>query len=588
MARSSTRDEYRTAVAEATLADESGAGCRATGPGCPVPHGDTLAREVARRRTFAIVSHPDAGKTTLTEKLLLYAGAIELAGAVRARKQQRHATADWMALERQRGISITSTALQFEHGGCRLNLLDTPGHQDFSEDTYRTLLAVDSAVMVLDSAKGIEPQTRKLFAVCRRRRLPILTFINKLDHPGRAPLALLDEIERELGLRAAPLNWPIGDGPSFQGVYDRRHDRVLRFRRTDHNQRRVPVAVGDLGDPALADRLGDTAYRQLREELDLLAGVGASFDREEFLRGAVTPVCFGSALTNFGVEYFLDALLALAPAPGPRASDRGAVAPTADSFSGFVFKIQANMDPRHRDRMAFLRVCSGRFRKDMAVHHTRLGRTIRLARPHRLFARERETVDEAYPGDIVGLVNPGLFAIGDTLCSAGPLRYNAIPAFPPERFAVVRNRDVARQKQFRRGLAQLVEEGVVGVLHAADAGWQEPILAAVGELQFDVVVARLAAEYGVEAVAERLPHTLARRVEDAPAAGTGLRLSTRACLHTRDQHGRLVILFSSLRELAYWERENPGIVFEELGAEPMARSCSGGRRRHGRASGGEP
>lgn len=353
---------------------------------------DQIAAETARRRTFAIISHPDAGKTTLTEKLLLYSGAIDLAGSVRTRKHQRHATSDWMALERERGISITSTVLAVDYAGCRVNLLDTPGHQDFSEDTYRTLMAVDSAVMVLDAAKGIEAQTRKLFEVCRMRGVPILTFINKLDQPGRDPLDLLDEIERVLQIGAVPLNWPIGSGGAFQGVYDLSGRHVLRFERTAHGAHRAPVQVATLDDPAVDDLLGADAARQLRDEVTLLEGAGADFTPTSFLRGEVTPVFFGSALNNFGVEPFLQALVELAPPPGPRTSDRGPIDPVEEPFSGFVFKIQANMDPQHRDRMAFIRICSGRFAKDMPVHSPRLGRDIRMTRPQKsLCPRARDS-----------------------------------------------------------------------------------------------------------------------------------------------------------------------------------------------------
>src|SRR5437763_996868 len=354
-----------------------------------------LGREVARRRTFAIISHPDAGKTTLTEKLLLYGGAIEMAGAVRARKGQRHTTSDWMAIEQSRGISITSTALQFEYRGHCLNLLDTPGHEDFSEDTYRTLAATDSAVMVLDSAKGIEPQTRKLFEVCRMRHIPILCFINKLDHPGRDPFDLVSEIERELHVAAVPMNWPIGNGPTFQGVFDLRKQQVLRFERSSHGASIAPVTVSGLDDPRLDAEIGTSAWNDLREAAELLAGAGHAFDAPEFNRGRMIPVYFGSAINNFGVEPFLEAVLEYAPPPAPR----GGVDPTSETFTGFVFKIQANMDKRHRDRLAFMRVCSGMFEKDMLVHHSRLDREVRMTRPHRLFARERETIEVAYPGD---------------------------------------------------------------------------------------------------------------------------------------------------------------------------------------------
>ena len=524
-----------------------------------------LAEEVARRRTFAIISHPDAGKTTLTEKLLLYAGAVHLAGAVRARKRQRHATSDWMALEQERGISITTTALQFEVAGRVLNLLDTPGHQDFSEDTYRTLTAVDSAVMVLDSAKGIEPQTLKLFEVCRARRVPILTFVNKLDHVGREPLDLLDELERVLGIGAVAMNWPIGQGVDFQGVYDIAAGRVLRFQRTERNERRAPIVALELGDPRLAEQIGPAPAQALRDDIALLATAGARFDRDAFLAGKVTPVFFGSALNNFGVEAFLTALVDLAPPPAARRSDRGPIEPATDSFSGFVFKIQANMDPQHRDCMAFVRVCSGRFRRDMLVHHARLGRTVRLTRPHRLFARERETVAEAFPGDVVGLVNPGVFAIGDTLSAGDPLRFDAVPRFEPECFATLHNRAMAKYKQFHRGLAQLEQEGAIQVLVAADAAQRDLVLAAVGELQFDVVVARLAGEYGVQTSLERLPFRTARWVVGDAGDLAEVYWPFSGVLRLRDRDGRLVVLFQSDRDAAYCAERNPAVEFRPLG-----------------------
>ena len=534
-----------------------------------MPPGD-LAREVARRRTFAIISHPDAGKTTLTEKLLLYAGAVDLAGSVRARKNQRRATSDWMTLEQERGISVTTTALQFEYDGCLLNLLDTPGHQDFSEDTYRTLMAVDSAIMVLDSAKGIEPQTLKLFAVCRTRGIPILTFINKMDHEGREPLELLDEVERVLGIGAAPVNWPIGQGDTFQGVYDLGGRRVLRFERTERNQRRAPVTALDLADARLDDEIGETAARQLREDAMLLAAAGAPFDRDAFLAGKVTPVFFGSALNNFGVEPFLSSLVALAPAPTPRQSDQGVVSPTSGQFSGFIFKIQANMDRQHRDRMAFLRVCSGRFQRDMVVHHTRLGRKLRMTRTHRLFARDRETIDEAYAGDVVGVVNPGLFVIGDTLTDGATFTFDAIPRFEPERFAMLRNTGATKYKQFHRGVEQLEEEGAIQVF-VTEGAQRDLVLGAVGELQFDVVTARLADEYGVEAAAERLPYIVGRWLVGEPAAVAEIVWPYGGALRVRDREGRLVALFQSLRDADRCAERNPDVELRPLGttAKPV-------------------
>jgi len=516
-----------------------------------------LGREVARRRTFAIISHPDAGKTTLTEKLLLYGGAIDVAGAVRTRKAQRHATSDWLAMEQARGISITSTVLQFEYEGYCLNLLDTPGHQDFSEDTYRTLAATDSAVMVLDSAKGIEPQTRKLFEVCRMRHIPIICFINKLDHPGRDPFDLVDEIERELNVGAVPMNWPIGNGPNFQGVYDLRHRRVLRFERTQHGASIAPVVVSGIDDPALEDAIGPTAWGDLREAAELLAGAGAEFDRGRFAHGDLIPVFFGSAINNFGVEPFLRALLEFAPPPAPRSD----VEPTSEMFTGFVFKIQANMDKRHRDRLAFMRVVSGVFEKDMLVHHSRLDREVRMTRPHRLFARDRETIERAYPGDVIGFVNPGLFRIGDSVSSGEPVEFPPIPRFAPEHFATLRAKEVTRQKQFQKGLEQLEEEGVMQVLTLHEGLKSEPILSVVGELQFDVLQSRLESEYNVETRVTTLPYTMARWVNTDLDTAARLSLPSRTRLAV-DSDDRAVVLFTSDWELELAEKDNPGVKFE--------------------------
>ncbi len=525
---------------------------------------DKLTKEIARRRTFAIISHPDAGKTTLTEKLLLYSGAIEQAGTVRARKQQRAAVSDWMTIEQERGISITSTVLQFEYGDYLLNLLDTPGHQDFSEDTYRTLIAVDSAVMVLDSAKGIETQTKKLFAVCRQQSMPILTFINKLDQPGRDPLELIDEIEQTLAMHVTPMNWPIGNGHDFQGVYDLQKRQVLYFQRTTGGRHRAPMAVRDIDDPMLAEAITPRAYQRLRDDVELLSGVGTPFDQDEFLAGKLTPVYFGSAVNNFGVEPFLAGLAELAPPPRARQSDQGPVEPSDEGFSGFVFKIQANMDPKHRDRMAFIRICSGQFEKDMNVFHPRLGRMIRMSRPHRLFAAERETVAEAYPGDVIGLSNPGIYTIGDTVCSGKPLRFAPITAFQPEMFAYLHNQNVDRSKQFNKGVTQLVEEAVIQVFYPTGHVRRSPILAAVGTLQFEVVVARLAAEYQVESRTETLNHSCARWIAGSEADLAAVNWPTQS-LRTLDNLGRLVVLFSSEWELKYFMERNPKLQFSEAG-----------------------
>jgi len=523
-----------------------------------------LARAASKRRTFAIISHPDAGKTTLTEKLLLYGGAVELAGAVRTRKSQRHATSDWMAIEQERGISITSSVLQFEYGGCTFNLLDTPGHQDFSEDTYRTLMAVDSAVMVLDAAKGIEPQTRKLFDVCRMRRIPILTFINKLDHPARHPLELLDEIEKLLRIEAVAMNWPIGDGPTFQGVYDVERARVLKFERTEHNQYKAPVQVTDLNDPRLEELIGEEATARLREEVELLQIAGKSFDRARFLKGDLTPVYFGSALNNFGVEPFLHALVELAPPPRPRLAGGRRVNPDDPDFSGFIFKIQANMNPKHRDSVAFLRICSGVFTKDMTVDHPRLGRKIRLSRPYQLFAKERTTLEEAYPGDVIGLSNPGLFAIGDTVYTGRPVSFPPMPTFEPELFATLRNTDTAKYKQFHKGIDQLEQEGAIQRFFGIDGAQPFPILGAVGQLQFDVVKARLELEYGVEAIIEPLPHSVARKVICDDAAWGSIRWPSGTLL-VRDRSQNRVALFASVWQADRCAENNPGAKFLPLG-----------------------
>lgn len=471
-----------------------------------------LTQAIERRRNFAIISHPDAGKTTLTEKLLLYGGAIHEAGAVKARRAQRKATSDWMELEKQRGISITSTVLQFEYQNCQINLLDTPGHQDFSEDTYRTLAAADNAVMLIDAAKGLEPQTRKLFEVCRLRSLPIFTFTNKLDRPSREPLELLDEIERELGLQTYAANWPIGTGDRFRGVFDRRQQAIYLFERRAHGSRTAEEKVITLGDPQLEQLLAPDLYAQFQEDLEILEELGGDLDLAAVRAGQMTPVFFGSAMTNFGVKLFLDAFLEYALQPGERDSSIGLVPPTYPEFSGFVFKLQANMDPKHRDRIAFVRVCTGKFAKDMEVNHARTGKIVRLSRPQKLFAQDRESIEVAYPGDVIGLNNPGTFAIGDTIYQGKKLEYAGIPCFSPELFAYLKNPNPSKFKQFQKGVEQLREEGAVQIVYSTDDFRRDPILAAVGQLQFDVVQFRLLNEYGVETQLEPLPYKVARWV----------------------------------------------------------------------------
>ena len=523
-----------------------------------VPTNPALKAEVERRRTFAIISHPDAGKTTLTEKLLLYAGAIELAGAVRGRKTDRHVVSDWMDIERERGISVTSAAVEFDLGRHHLTLLDTPGHKDFSEDTYRTLFAVDGVVMVIDAAKGIESQTRKLFEVCKLRRLPVLTFINKLDLPSRDPFDLLDEIERVLGIHAVPMNWPIGSGDRFRGVFDLQQGLVHLYDRKERAHP-APVSVGSAGDPQLAALVGDDAWKHLIEETSLVTGAGTAFDHQAYLDFRHTPVFFGSALSNFGLEPFLYALTELAPPPKGRESDHGVIPPDAPTFSAFVFKIQANMNKRHRDRIAFLRVCSGVFEKDMVITNAREGQEIRAARPYRFFGGRRETIEKAYPGDVVGLVNPGQFGIGDTLYAGMPLKYPPIPRFPAEHFGVARLRDV-RYKQFDEAIRQLEEEGLMQVLFPT-IGRREPILGTVGPLQLEVLAVRLKDEYNVEADVESLPYTAARWIVGPPDKLAAMAASTSGTRSVTDRQGRPVMLFESEWALDYVQRTHPDVQF---------------------------
>jgi peptide chain release factor 3 len=471
-------------------------------------------REIERRRTFAIISHPDAGKTTLTEKLLLYGGAIHLAGSVKARRAARHATSDWMKLEQERGISITSSVLQFDYAGRRVNLLDTPGHEDFSEDTYRTLIAADSAVMLLDNRKGVEEQTRKLFTVCHRRRTPMFVFVNKCDRPGEAPLKLLDDVEAELGLTCFPVTWPIHDDDArFTGVFDRLTRQVHLFERGfEHGQRQVRARSADIDSPEIQAALGVNELRRLHDDLELLGGAGADFDHAAVLRGELAPAFFGSALTNFGVEPFLHHFLELAPAPGPRPSTEGIVEPQDPAFTGFVFKIQANMDPRHRDRIAFLRVCSGRFEPGAVVQNTRSGQPVRLTQPQQFMAQERRQVDDAWPGDVVGLYDRGSLRIGDTLAAAGDIHIEEMPRFSPELFARIAVPDPLRRKHLDKGLRQLSEEGAAQVFFATTHAGPEPLVGAVGRLQFEVLLHRLENEYGVSARLEPLSWSHARWV----------------------------------------------------------------------------
>jgi peptide chain release factor 3 len=532
-----------------------------------------LADAVARRRNFAIISHPDAGKTTLTEKLLLYGGAIQQAGAVKAKGEQRKVTSDWMELEKQRGISITSTVLQFDYSGSTINLLDTPGHQDFSEDTYRTLAAADNAVMLEDAAKGLEPQTRKLFEVCRMRRIPIFTFINKMDRPGREPLELLDEIEQELGLACWPVNWPIGSGDRFRGVIDRRTQQVILFLRAERgrtSEEKVLSVAEARSSGAVEPELLDAAL----EELELLEAAGNELDLELVHAGELSPVFFGSAMTNFGVRPFLDAFLELAQKPIPRSSSAGEIEPVRPGFSGFVFKLQANMDPRHRDRVAFVRVCSGKFEKDMTVQHARTGKTIRLSRPQKLFGQDREVVEDAYPGDVIGLNNPGMFAIGDTLYLGQKVEYEGIPCFSPEIFAWLRNPNPSAFKSFRKGVNELREEGAVQILYDTDQSKRDPILAAVGQLQLEVVQYRLENEYGVQTRLEPLGFSVARWVVGGwPALESVGRIFN--CKTVRDAWDRPVLLFKNEWNLNQLAEDHPDLELSAVapvvsGVEPIS------------------
>ncbi|HUA66354.1 MAG TPA: peptide chain release factor 3 [Alphaproteobacteria bacterium] len=517
--------------------------------------------ETNRRRTFAIISHPDAGKTTLTEKFLLYGGAVQLAGSVTAHKNQRATTSDWMELEKKRGISISSTVLQFEYRGYCVNLLDTPGHKDFSEDTYRVLTAVDAAVMVIDAGKGIQSQTRKLFEVCRQRGIPIFTFMNKLDRPARDPLGLLDELERVLGLHAYAVNWPLGDGQDFRGVYDRRSKQVHFFERVPGGSFRAPVSVHGLDDAVVRDAMQPEVYQRVVDEVAMLESAGAPFDHAKILAGELTPVFFGSAVSNFGVQLLLDAFMDLAPPPQPRAVNGAAVHPTRDSFSGFIFKIQANMDPKHRDRLAFVRICSGRFERDMSVVHTRTSRKLRLASSHKLFGRERETVDEAFAGDVVGLVGHSDFRIGDTLAVNPALVFDEIPRFAPETFAWIHSTSTAQFKRFREGLDQLLQEGVVQSFLLHNAVQRVPLLGAVGPLQFEVVQFRLQTEYGAESRLEQGTWKLLRWVASGQVnetmLPTGARLATDATGHT-------VILFAEEWSCNFFAERNREIVLSTL------------------------
>ncbi len=524
--------------------------------------------EINRRRTFAIISHPDAGKTTLTEKFLLYGGAIAQAGQVKGKKNTRAATSDWMEIEKQRGISVTSSVMQFQYEGYCVNILDTPGHQDFSEDTYRTLMAADSAVMVIDAAKGVEAQTRKLFKVCAMRDIPIFTFINKMDREARDPFELCEELEKELGIETCPMNWPIGCGKEFKGVYDREKREIIHF--TSNGGAKAATATEvSLGDPNLDELLGQRLHSQLTDDVELLDGASAEFDLEKVRHGKLSPVFFGSALTNFGVEPFLEGFLKMTTPPLPRMAGEKLVDSMDDDFSAFVFKIQANMNKAHRDRIAFMRVVSGRFDADREVYHVQGKRKLKLSRPQQLMAAEREIIEEAYAGDIIGVFDPGVFSIGDTLCAPGKkFKFDPIPTFAPEHFCRVRPLDTMKRKQFLKGAEQIAQEGAIQMFKAPYTGMEEIIVGVVGTLQFDVLEYRLKGEYGVDIFMEGLPYEYLRWITTAdgePVKEEDLILGTDTKL-VEDFKGRQLLLFGSQWAVNWTGERNKQLTFSEFSA----------------------
>ncbi|MBI5623584.1 MAG: peptide chain release factor 3 [Elusimicrobia bacterium] len=523
--------------------------------------------QIEKRRTLAIISHPDAGKTTLTEKLLLYGGAVQLAGSVTSRRKEQSTTSDWMELERKRGISVNSTVLQFQYGGFHVNLLDTPGHRDFSEDTYRVLTAVDAAIMVLDAAKGIESQTLKLFEICRYRQMPIFTFINKMDRPAKEPLELLDEIDRTLQLHPYPMNWPLGMGEGFKGVFDRRSSRLHLFERVPGGAFRAPLTVLDRFEAALAGHLSQESLREVLDDLAILDEAGERFDPQVVKAGDMTPVFFGSAVNNFGIQLLLDGFLEFSPPPRPQTAKGGLVAPEDPRFSGFVFKIQSNMDPRHRDQLAFVRVCSGRFERDMKVVHGRTGEILRLSSSHKVFGRDRETVDEAFAGDVIGIVGHSQFRIGDTLTEDPAIAYKGIPRFTPEHFSYLHATNSAEHKRFRTGLDHLLQEGIVQPFTLPEAASRVPLLGAVGPLQFEVLQYRLQSEYGAASRLESSPWTVMRWVGEASTGELTEDLLPSGSRLARDADGRLVALFKTDWEMEYFMGRHPKLVLSRLPPE---------------------
>ncbi len=526
---------------------------------------ENYAKEIERRRTFAIISHPDAGKTTLTEKLLLYGGAILQAGAVKGKAADRHAVSDWMELEKKRGISITSSVMQFQYEGYCINILDTPGHQDFSEDTYRTLMAADSAVMVIDAAKGIEPQTRKLFRVCAMRGIPIFTFINKLDREARDPFDLIDELEKEFGIGTYPMNWPIGCGPSFRGVFDRVGRRILVFNAKNRGQTKLEAIECDITDTEKLDAIiGEERRRELCEQVELLDAASFDFDMEKVRAGKLSPVFFGSALTNFGVEPFLESFLRMTTPPLPRKAGDTVVDPLCGEFSAFVFKIQANMNKAHRDRLAFLRICSGKFERGAEYYHVQEGKPIKLSQPQQLMAQEREIVDEAYAGDIIGVFDPGIFSIGDTVCSPKmKITYEGIPTFAPEHFATVEQVDTMKRKQFVKGMNQIAQEGAIQIFFEPGGGMERVIVGVVGVLQFEVLEYRLKNEYGVDVRRSNLPYQYIRWIDgdDVNPAGLNITSDTK---WVQDFRGKNLLIFTSEWNIRWALEKNPGLSLSDF------------------------
>ena len=522
-----------------------------------------LEDEIKRRRTFAIISHPDAGKTTLTEKFLLYGGAIAQAGAVKGKKNSRHAVSDWMEIEKQRGISVTSSVMQFQYKNYCINILDTPGHQDFSEDTYRTLMAADSAVMVIDASKGVENQTRKLFKVCVMRHIPIFTFVNKMDRESRNPFDLMEQIESELGIQTYPVNWPIGSGKEFKGVYDRDKKHIISFEASG-GQHQVAATEVDLSDPSLDSLIGEDLHSTLCDDIELLDGASYEFDIEKVRKGELSPVFFGSALTNFGVEPFLENFLEMTTSPTPRNSSAGIIDPFDPEFSAFVFKIQANMNKAHRDRITFLRICSGKFDKDMEVLHVQGNKKLRLSQPQQIMAQEREIIDEAYAGDIIGVFDPGIFAIGDTICSPKKkFEFESIPTFAPEHFMRVRQNDTLKRKQFVKGTTQIAQEGAIQIFHEPDSGMEEVIVGVVGVLQLEVFEYRMKNEYNVDLFKEGLPYSYIRWIDNKDIDPKTLKLSSDTKL-VKDFRDNYLLLFTSEWNIRWALERNEGLELSEF------------------------